>query len=175
MCRYCSHVQKGGSMADIGPLVKNKRIFQRGGAIIATPRYHFYYSPYTYRGRGIGSVFFKFFKAVSPMLFKGLKSVGKEALSAGTDILANQNGRPIREVFRNRSKQALDNLKRKAQEKIEKVMEGSGKIGIKRQRTRKYNQSLFAIKPVNKRKKTVKRKKTIKRKKSKKITKDIFD
>lgn len=172
MCQYCNYVQKGGAMADIGPLVKNNRIFQRGGAIIPPIRYHFYYSPYTYRGRGIGSVFFKFFKAVSPMLVKGLKSVGKEALAAGADILANPSGRPIHEIFRSRSRQALDTLKRKAEQKIEKVMEGSGKRSIKRQRIEKLDQSLLVIKPVSKRIKTTQKKsKNIKKKKNK----DIFD
>lgn len=114
MCSYCSHVQKGRGMQDIGPLVKNRRVFQRGGAILAPPNYYYYYSPYTHRGRGIGSVFFKFFKAVSPMLVKSLKSVGKEALSAGADILANTSGAPVRELVRSRSRQALQNLKRKS-------------------------------------------------------------
>lgn len=171
MCSHCSHVQKGKGMEDIGPLVRNRRIFQRGGAILAPPRYYYYYSPYTHRGRGVGSVFFKFFKAVSPMLMKGLKSVGKEALSAGADILANTSGRPVRELVQSRSRQALENLKRKAEQKMEKVMEGSGRRAIKRRRISKNDQSLLAIKPANKRKKVVRRKKQ----KIVRKQKDIFD
>lgn len=169
MCSYCSHVQKGMGMEDIGPLINNRRIFQRGGGSILTPsRYYFYYSPYTHRGRGIGSVFLKFFKAVSPMFVKGLKSVGKEALLAGSDILANTSGAPMKELVRSRSKKAFENLKRKAGEKIEQVMAGSGKRAIKRRRTQKYNQSLLAIKPVHK-------DKTVKKSKNKKKIKDIFN
>lgn len=176
MCSSCSRVQKGMGSNNIGPLVQNRRRFQRGGgAVLTTPQYNFYYNPYKSSGRGIGAVFMKFFKAVSPMLMNGLKSVGKEALSAGSDILNNTSGRPTRELFRSRGKQAFENLKRKAEQKMEKVMEGSGKTSIKRRRIVKPNQSLLAIKPINNRKKRGSKKRKQNKGNKKIKNKDIFD
>lgn len=184
MCSLSYNIQKGKGMADIGPLVRNRRVFQRGGAVISPPYYYFYYSPYNTRGRGIGSVFFKFFKAVSPMLVKGLKSVGREVLSAGSDILANSGNEPIKKLVKSRSKQAFNTLKRKAEQKIEKLMDGSGDMmkmrGIKRKRKINLNQSLLAIKPAkkpvkrtpNKKKKVVKKGQT--KRQTKRKAKDIF-
>lgn len=183
MCSDC-YYQTGGSLDNIGPLVRNQKVFQRGGgAFLSAPRYYYYNSPYQIRGRGIGSVFLKFFKALSPMLVKGMKSVGREALSASADILSDHSRRPIKEVIQSRSKRAFHNLKRKAEKTMEKVMEGSGmKRGIKRRRITDFDQSILAIKPAKRLKKvsskrTKKRRVVKNKKKSKKNNKikDIFD
>lgn len=180
MCSDCYYHQTGGSLDNIGPLVRNRRVFQRGGgASLSQPQYYYYQSPYQIRGRGIGSVFMKFFKAVSPMLKKGLKSVGREALSASADILSDQSRRPIKEVIQSRSKRAYHNLKRKAEKTMEKVMEGSGiSRGIKRRLNANSDQSILAIRPAKKQRKLksrqTKKKRVVKNKNKNKI-KDIFD
>lgn len=173
MCSRCTNIQRGGNLQDIGPLVRNRRVYQRGGAFLPPPQYYFYYSPYNHRGRGIGSVFFKFFKAVSPMLVKGLRSVGKEAIAAGADILADKSGKPFSQILRSRTSKAVTNLRQKAENKIQKAMEGSGQRGIKRRHTSDLDQSLVAIKPGRKRKRLLQKKKS--KKIIKKSNKDIFD
>lgn len=180
MCSNCYYHQTGGSLNNIGPLVRNRRVFQRGGgACLSQPQYYYYQSPYEIRGGGIGSVFLKFFKAVSPMLVKGMKSVGKEALTASADILSDQSQRPIKEVIQSRSKRAYHNLKRKAEKTMEKVMEGSGlRRGIKRRQDANSHQSILAIRPAKKQRKLESkqtRKKRVVKNKNKNKIKDIFD
>lgn len=181
MCSNCYYHQAGGSLDQIGPLVRNRRVFQRGGgSCLSQPRYYHYHSPYQIRGGGIGSVFLKFFKAVSPMLVKGLRSVGKEALSASADILSDQSRAPLKEIIQSRTKRAYHNLKRKAEKTMGKVMEGSGVRGIKRRLNTDSLQSILAIRPAKKQRKLeskkTKKKRVVKHKnKNKSKFKDIFD
>lgn len=77
---------------------------------------------------GIGSFLAGLFRKVLPLLSRGAKAVGKEALRTGLNIVSdvtNQNT-PIKESFRKRMKESSENLKRKAEEKLDKMMEGSG-------------------------------------------------
>lgn len=122
---------------------------------------------------GIGSFLAGLFRKVLPLLSRGAKAVGKEALRTGMNIVSdvtNQNT-PLKESFRNRVKESGENLKRKAEEKLDRMMEGSG---YKRSRYLALAHSAAGSGSVKKRKKrkTIgKRKKCIKgggRKKSKK-------
>lgn len=77
---------------------------------------------------GIGSFLAGVFRRVLPLFSRGAKTVGKEALRAGMNVMsdvATQNT-PIKEALRNRLKESGHNLKRKAEEKLDKLMEGSG-------------------------------------------------
>ena len=91
------------------------------------------------RGNGIGSFFRGLFRFVKPLLYSGVKVVGKEALKTGshiiTDILNKEPEQPVGDIFKNRFGEAKHNL----QEKIKK-MTGSG-LGLKRRRKLKKAQS----------------------------------
>ena len=91
------------------------------------------------RGNGIGSFFRGLFRFVKPLLYSGLKAVGKEALKTGsniiTDILNKGPEQPMGNVFRNRFNEGKNNLKQKI-----KKMTGSG-LGLKRKRQTKKSQS----------------------------------
>lgn len=79
------------------------------------------------RGHGIGSFLGGLFRSVIPLLSSGFRTVGKEALDAGVGLLSDMvNSRPIDSSVRSRFKEASANLKRKADEKIDSLMSGSG-------------------------------------------------
>lgn len=79
------------------------------------------------RGHGIGSFLGGLFRSVLPLLSSGLKTVGRETLGAGMGLLSDMvNSRPMDSSIRSRLKEASANLKRKADEKIDSLMSGSG-------------------------------------------------
>lgn len=79
------------------------------------------------RGHGVGSFFSGLFRSILPVLKKGVKAVGKEALSSGIHFLGDlSENQPAKESFKKRINEAGNNLKRKAENKIEKIMSGSG-------------------------------------------------
>lgn len=82
------------------------------------------------RGHGLGSWFAGLFRSALPLLAKGARAVGKEALRAGVNILDDvaENNVGFKEAFHNRVSESGLNLKRKARDKIHKLMEGSGYI-----------------------------------------------
>lgn len=85
------------------------------------------------RGHGIGSFLGGLFRSVLPLLKSGAKVIGKEALNSGIGLLSDvMSARPIKDSFNSRFKEATGNLKRKADEKINSLMSGSG-YKIKRQ------------------------------------------
>lgn len=104
---YSEQFQNGGS---------------RGGGI---PRV-FVGSPYQ-RGHGIGSFLGGLFRRVLPYLARGARAVGKEALRAGANVIEDlENNTPFSVSVKNRFKESRDKLKRKAEEKISSLMQGSG-------------------------------------------------
>ena len=82
-------------------------------------------SPYQ---RGIGSFLAGIFRRVLPIFTCGAKAVGKEAVHTGMNIMSDVTTEniPIKESIRNRFKESGEILKRKAEEKLDKLMEGSG-------------------------------------------------
>lgn len=92
-------------------------------------------SPYQ-RGHGIGSFLGGLFRSVLPLLSSGAKAIGKEALTAGVGLLTDMaNSRPMEESIKGRLKNANSNLKRKADEKIDRLMSGSGYITKRKQQS----------------------------------------
>jgi hypothetical protein len=85
------------------------------------------------KGRGIGSFLAGLWRFAKPLLFSGLKSVGKEAASAGAAALADLGTRPVKEVLSSRIDEVGRNLKRKAEEKL-KTMAAGGLRVVKRPR-----------------------------------------
>lgn len=79
------------------------------------------------RGHGIGSFLGGLFRSVLPLLARGAKAVGKEALNAGVGLLSDVvSARDLDESIKTRFKTATSNLKRKADSKMDSVMSGSG-------------------------------------------------
>ena len=80
----------------------------------------------------MGSFFTGLFLRALPFLAKGARTVGKEALRAGVNILDDvaENNKSFKEAFKNRMNESGENLKRKAVEKFDKIMEGAGYKGL---------------------------------------------
>ena len=120
-------------------------------------------------GHGIGSFLGGLFRKILPYLNKD--AVGKEALRAEINVREDvENNKSLKEVVKSRLAKSRDNLKRKAKEKINSLIKGSG-----------YKISAFQFPPDGRDRRIVhrKRRQTIKRKssrsttgkKSKKVTK----
>lgn len=75
-------------------------------------------APYQ-RGHGIGRFLGGLFRSVLPLLTKGAKSVGKEALRAGLHIIEDVSGNhiPFKESLRRRAKESGENLKKRPMKK----------------------------------------------------------
>lgn len=81
------------------------------------------------RGHGIGGFFSNLFKGAMPVLKSGLKTVGKELLSAGVDIARDAlQGKDVKTTAKRRMLASGDNLLSKFSDK----MRGSGLRPIKR-------------------------------------------
>jgi hypothetical protein len=84
-------------------------------------------SPYQ-EGYGIGSFLGGLFRSVLPLIKQGAKTVGKELLHAGINVAGDiiDNNKPIEEAVQARWQEAKANLKNKAQNKLNQVLEGRG-------------------------------------------------
>lgn len=132
-------------------------------------------APYQ-RGHGLGSFLSGLFRRALPLLTRGARAVGKEALHTGMNILDDvAHNKPFKDSFRSRITESGRNLKRKAEEKIETLMKGSGyKIHDRAQqrhslfghtRSHTINPALTALKYIklSKARKSTKKKKKVKR------------
>uniref|UniRef100_A0A1Y1LXK6 Uncharacterized protein n=1 Tax=Photinus pyralis TaxID=7054 RepID=A0A1Y1LXK6_PHOPY len=123
-------------------------------------------SPYQ-RGHGIGSWLGGVFRSILPLFKSGMRAVGKEALRTGANVLGDIiEEKPIKAAFQERVQEAGRNLKRKADDKIDTLMHGSG---YKRPHMIDYGQFKIATE-----KKTTRPKKAPKRKVVKPTFSDIF-
>lgn len=115
---------------------------------------------------GIGSFLGGLFRRALPFLRRGARAVGKEALRAGMNIIddVSENKATFKEALRARARESGRNLKRKAEEKIESLMEGSG---YKRTPRRRKRQS-----KVSRRRKRTTRKAKARKTKTRKTTKN---
>lgn len=147
-------------------------------------------SPYQRGHGGIGSFLAGIFRRVLPLLSRGARAVGKEALRAGMNIVSDvAQNTPVKESLRNRMRESGLNLKRKAEDKLDTMMEGSGYkrarnitglqllSGSRKVRKRKTRgkKKTHKRKQSNKRKTKNRKKKVIKKKKIKRSVRDIFD
>jgi hypothetical protein len=104
------------------------------------------------RGGGIGNFLGRLFRFVLPVAKKAMKSVGKQALATGADILSDAvQGRNIKEAAKEHGRAAAGNLLNKAGN----FMRGNGRLG--------------------KRPKTIKGGRTVKRKRGKKLANFLQD
>ena len=85
-------------------------------------------SPYQRGHGGIGSFLAGIFLRVLPLFSRGAKAVGKEAVRTGMNFMSDvtTGNTPIKESIRNRFKESGEILKRKEEEKLDKLMERSG-------------------------------------------------
>ena len=150
------------------------------------------------RGHGLGSFLGGLFRRVLPLLSKEAKAIGKEVARSGMNVARDviQRDIPFKEAFNNRMKDSAEYLKRKAEEKIDVLMEGSGYKTLRKSniehlinardndhivKQRKKKKPIYSNKPpktkANTLKKKKKKKKKIKRKSSirnKRAAVDIF-
>lgn len=83
-------------------------------------------SPYQ-RGHGIGGFLGGLFRKAIPLLSRGLKAMGREALRTGLNVLGDvAQAVPLNESLHRRVKESGGNLKRKAEEKFDALMRGDG-------------------------------------------------
>lgn len=79
------------------------------------------------RGHGIGSFLGGLFRSVLPLLKNGAKVVGKEMMNTGVGLLSDMvNNKPLEESVKSRVRDATSTLKRKVDEKVNRLMSGSG-------------------------------------------------
>lgn len=79
------------------------------------------------RGHGIGSFLGGLFRSVLPLFSSGAKVIGKEAMNAGVGLLSDMmQSKPLDESLKTRFKEATSNLKRKADDKLDRMMTGTG-------------------------------------------------
>lgn len=130
------------------------------------------------RGHGIGSFLGGLFRTITPLLKSGAKAMGSEALKTGVNLLGDiVSSVPPNQAMTSRVKEFTANLKRKADNKIERVMNGSGYKRKKHHVTPQSLQRLLAVKQQRKgssgRRKPKAKKKTTPSS-SKLVVKDIF-
>lgn len=131
---------------------------------------------------GVGRLLAGLFRRVLPLLKKGAQTFGKEALRTGVNIMsdvATQNT-PIREAFRKRVRESGNKLKRKAEEKFDKLMmDGSGyKLPYHHIGNIQLPGDSVEVNKCKRRKKNPKKKVSKKKKSTRKkprTTRDIFD
>lgn len=89
---------------------------------------HVYIGSPNQRGHGIGSFLGGLFRRIIPLLKHGARAVGREALRSGINVASDimDTGMQPREAFKTRLRESGENLKRKAEEKINTLMKGSG-------------------------------------------------
>lgn len=83
-------------------------------------------SPYQ-RGHGIGKFLGGLFRKAIPLLARGGKAIGREALRTGLNVLGDvARAVPLKESIHRRVKETGGNLKRKVEEKFDAYMGGDG-------------------------------------------------
>lgn len=132
-------------------------------------------------GHGIGAFLGGLFRRVVPFLGKAARAIGKEAIHTGVNVLSDvATGQvPFKQSLEHRLTETGMRLKRKASEKLDEMMRGSG---YKSQRIRRLTHKVHnrgrVRKRSSKKKKATKKRKTSKQnkrkvKKSKK--RDVYD
>lgn len=123
------------------------------------------------RGHGIGSFLGGLFRRALPFLAKGARAVGREALRAGINVLddVTENNMSFKDSLNSRLAESGLKLKRKANEKISELMEGSGYKGLALKRASQLQYVGRARKSSNKKKRRKQSKKKKKNKKTKAV------
>ena len=121
----------------MSPCYHEYYLTQAGGGVGAIYRGSVYQ-----KGNGFGSFFKGLFRSVMPLIKSGLRTLGQETLRSGSNILGDMaNDRPLGDVLKTRITESAENLKRKAQDKIEKLI-GSGRTKRKRKSFKSQKRSV---------------------------------
>lgn len=188
---HSMQLQSGTNFGSIGKLVRNKRIHQRGSNLNYSIPYHNLnpYRSYSIRRAqrgGFGGAFLGLARFLIPLIRSGYKALKSEALDAGADILRNLKDQGIENIVKKRSKEAVQNLKTKAVNKLDSLMSGEGKSRkkprktIKRMKLKKKAHinpgvARLRLKKRKKRSKSIKKKSFRRKTRTKRVTiKDIF-
>lgn len=147
--------QKGFGIGDIGPLVYNKPIYQKGGNFYPTYSYNtpIYYGSGFQCGAGIGSVFATLGRVLLPIIKQGFQSFKKQGLQTGIKLLNKVQEEPVKNYIINKSTDMLSSLAEKGIQKLKK-MDGAGfkrkkksaTKSIKARTAKKFKHSIAAIK-----------------------------
>src|SRR5258705_2159836 len=79
------------------------------------------------RGPGLGSFFAGLFRSAMPLITRGLKALGRQALSSGGEVLAEvMHCQPLRESFVSRTRDGAQILGGKLKRKLDEFQSGSG-------------------------------------------------
>lgn len=154
-------------------MLKAPVTFQRGYAFPVIRRNY-------YQGRGVGSIFSSLYRYFKPLLMRGISTLGEEAIKMGSDILTNKENKPLETMVKSRGIEAYQNLKRKAKEALDPLVEGRGarkrskRKSIKRKRQSKNLQLAHVGKGHRKKNKKRKKKNSQKQLKPKKSYKNII-
>lgn len=89
---------------------------------------HVYIGSPNQRGHGIGSFLGGLFRCVFPFIKKGAKVIGREALRTGVNVAGDmiEKNISLKDSVRDRARESGINLKRKAEDKLDTLMKGSG-------------------------------------------------
>jgi hypothetical protein len=107
--------QVGGGINDIGDVFTSPYIIQSG--------------------RGIGNFLAGLYKHLKPLISSGLHALKKQGIKTGTAVLQDIGKKPMRDILKEQSKIAANELTLKGIAKLKKMQDGSGlKLhqGIKR-------------------------------------------
>lgn len=131
-----------------------------------------YSGPIYQKGYGIGSFLGGLFRSVLPLLKRGGVALGKEVLNSGANFIRDvENNVSARQAFNTRSRETLENLKRKA-------MYGEGYKTGRKHKKRQLTPAIRVVKSKPKKRKIVRKKKPVLKKKKKstkrKKVADIF-
>src|SRR5258705_2176305 len=89
------------------------------GSVFAGQRYQ--------RGHGLGSFFAGLFRSAMPLITRGLKALGRQALSTGGEVLSDvMQGEPLKASFAARSPDGAQILGGKLKRKIDEYQSGAG-------------------------------------------------
>lgn len=102
-----------------------------GGSMV-----YFKGSPYQ-RGHGIGSFLGGLFRQALPLLKSGARTVGKELLQCGINVLDDlgSDNKTLKESVDQRTGDVVRNLKNKAKDEIVGILKGKGYKGKRRRKT----------------------------------------
>lgn len=147
----------GGGLSNIGSVYHQAQLIQHG--------------------RGLGSFFGGLARYLKPLFMHGINILKKEAINTGAEILGEIGTRPIHDIFREKTKVAVQNLQDKAINHIRKNMQGGGINRFKKyncgsltdvnSNTTKLLKSKKKSKPTKKKKKISSVKKNTKKSKTK--------
>lgn len=98
-----------------------------GGNAISSGISRIYVGSTYQRGHGIGKFLGGLFRKAMPLLSRGSRAIGREAVRTSLNVLSDvAQAIPLKESIRKRVKESGGNLKRKAEEKFDAYMEGKG-------------------------------------------------